>query len=254
MNKTWVRLLWVGMVVLGIGALLKGCGLVGDSATYRYKLTLSVDTPDGVKTGFSVVEITREQYGQAWKMMSSGAERATGEALYLDLGPGRRPLIALLTFNQFLKGGPEATDGFMHPRPARGWGEQAPTSLLTALSGGSGERAKYSGDDIVDEVRRLQSIHDVFQLAPKELPNLVTFGDINDPKTVALVDPDNLEETLGPGMKWRSATIEVVSSQESSLTTGIKKRLPWVDDYNTAFYPTNVAGHPAGLLRLDFKR
>ena len=33
---------------------LAGCGR---SETYRYKLTLSLDTPDGVKTGFNVVEL-----------------------------------------------------------------------------------------------------------------------------------------------------------------------------------------------------
>ena len=78
-------------VLLCVALALCGCGR---SASYRYKLTLSLDTPDGVKTGFNVVELSAVEVsiparGLGFKM--------TGQALYLDLGPGRRPLIALLT-------------------------------------------------------------------------------------------------------------------------------------------------------------
>ena len=43
-------------LLLGAPLLLAGCSR--NSASYRYKLTLSVDTPEGVKTGHSVVEVT----------------------------------------------------------------------------------------------------------------------------------------------------------------------------------------------------
>jgi hypothetical protein len=38
--------------VFGMPLLLSGCFV--RSASYRYKLALSVDTPEGVKSGFSV--------------------------------------------------------------------------------------------------------------------------------------------------------------------------------------------------------
>lgn len=77
-----IRLAMVGLLALG----LAGCGR---SESYRYKLTLAVNTPDGVKRGSTVTEWI------FWEV--SIPERGTphklrGEALYLDLGPGARPL------------------------------------------------------------------------------------------------------------------------------------------------------------------
>ena len=78
-------------VFLCAGLALGGCGR---SASYRYKLTLSLDTPDGVKTGFNVVEI--DAFDVIIPARGIGHKPA-GQALYVDLGPGRRPLVALLT-------------------------------------------------------------------------------------------------------------------------------------------------------------
>src|SRR5215217_3660313 len=87
MVRTSLRLAAVVMIALA----LAGCGR---TESYRYKLTLAVNTPNGIKRGSSVVEVMFYQV--------SFPERGTmhklrGEALYLDLGPGARPLIALLT-------------------------------------------------------------------------------------------------------------------------------------------------------------
>ena len=61
--------------------------------TYRYKLTMSVDTADGVMTAFNVVEVE-----QVWVYPDEGViSRTRGEALYIDLGPTRRPLVVLMT-------------------------------------------------------------------------------------------------------------------------------------------------------------
>src|SRR5258708_40333662 len=70
---------------------LAGCGR---TESYRYKLTLAVNTPDGVKRGSSVVEVV------FWNVSIPARgtmHKLRGEALYLDLGAGARPLIALLT-------------------------------------------------------------------------------------------------------------------------------------------------------------
>src|SRR5277367_2801434 len=70
---------------------LMGCG---KTESYRYKLTLAVNTPDGVKRGSSVVEVVFREFSFPER---GTAHRLRGEALYLDLGRGARPLIALLT-------------------------------------------------------------------------------------------------------------------------------------------------------------
>jgi hypothetical protein len=78
-------------MVAAMAAPLAGCA---KTESYRYKLTLTVNTPEGVKRASSVVEaifwtISIPDRGIAHKLR--------GEALYLDLGLGARPLIALLT-------------------------------------------------------------------------------------------------------------------------------------------------------------
>jgi hypothetical protein len=57
-----------------------------------------------------------------------------------------------------------------------------------------------------------------------ELPMLVRFRDIADPKTVERVDPNDLAASFGPGVKFSRATIEIV---DDPVTTGIEKRLVW---------------------------
>ena len=63
------------------------------------------------------------------------------------------------------------------------------------------------------------------ELALEKLPSLVTFRDISDPKTVVRLDPRDLESAFGPGVKLKSATIEIT---EEPITTGITTRLPWL--------------------------
>jgi hypothetical protein len=70
---------------------LAGCG---KSESYRYKLTLAVDTKDGIKRGSSVGEVA---HWEVFVPERGVAHKLRGEALYLDLGPGKRPLVALLS-------------------------------------------------------------------------------------------------------------------------------------------------------------
>ena len=66
-------------------------------------------------------------------------------------------------------------------------------------------------------------------ITPSDLPDLVTFADVNDPKSVILVDPNNLIATLGPGVSWRSMTLEAT---DEPLTKEIDEHLPWVRGYD----------------------
>jgi hypothetical protein len=83
-------LLFVAAAVM-MAVVLTGCGR---TESYRYKLTLAVNTPEGVKRGSSVVELV---FWEVSIPASGITHKLRGEALYLDLGPGARPLIALLT-------------------------------------------------------------------------------------------------------------------------------------------------------------
>jgi hypothetical protein len=127
--------------ILGLPLLLAGC--FGRSASYRYKLALSVDTPEGVKSGFSVGSV-RHAEENGWGGRGGGS-RTTGEAVYLDLGPVNRPLVALLT--RTLKAG-ERGHGtrWEADRPtlllARLYGEKQPVENVSAMCDGAASRSK----------------------------------------------------------------------------------------------------------------
>jgi hypothetical protein len=141
--------------------------------------------------------------------------KTTGQALYVDLGTGRRPLIALLTRIR------RAAD----PWPTfRGWGEDGPGEALADKCLG----AKKPGDWL-DEVEAMRKCGRPVAITPADLPELVTFADTNDPKSVMSVDPDNLSATLGPGVSWRSMTLEAT---DEPLSKGIDEHLPWVRAYD----------------------
>jgi hypothetical protein len=188
---------------------LAGCGR---SASYRYKLALTLNTLDGVKTGSNVVEINA--FDVILPARGIG-HKTTGQALYVDLGAGRRPLIALLTRIR------RATD----PWPTfRGWGEDAPGEALADKCLGA-KKPK----DWLNEVEATRKCGRPVAITPADLPDLVTFADTNDPKSAMLVDPNDLNATLGPGVSWRSMTLEAT---DEPLSKGVDEHLSWMRGYD----------------------
>ena len=57
---------------------------------------------------------------------------------------------------------------------------------------------------------------------------LVTFASVNDPNTVAEIDPNDLQATLGPGISWNEVTLEIT---DEPITKGIEQKLPWIPYY-----------------------
>jgi hypothetical protein len=185
---------------------LSGCGR---SAIYRYKLTLSLDTPDGVKTGFNVVEVN---YFEVSIPARGVAHKISGQGIYIDLGPGRRPLIALLT---------SARRQDQAAKDIR-WDEDVPTRIFVRQCLGLG--ANY---DRIDAATAINGCTTPFEISPSDLPDLVTFDDVNDPNSVRMVEPDHLNASLGPGVSWLSMTLEAT---DEPLSKGIDKKLPWLND------------------------
>jgi hypothetical protein len=77
----------------------------------------------------------------------------------------------------------------------------------------------------MDNIARTGHTRGVHRITPNDLPDLVTFADINDPKSVIEVDPSNLQTTLGPNVSWNEITLE---STDEPVTTGIQLKLPWI--------------------------
>jgi hypothetical protein len=194
--------------VAAISLCLAGCGRT-ESESYRYKLTIAVNTPDGVKKASSVAEVTF----WAVSIPASGImHKLNGEALYLDLGGGRRPLIALLTSQ-------------LHPKYGKDvrWSRDAgpAINLLTELYG-------PVLPDLLGGVARISGVRGIRKIVPNDLPDLVTFADVNNPATVIEIDRNDIQATLGAGVSWDEITLE---STDEPVTTGIVRTLPWLREY-----------------------
>ena len=92
------------------------------------------------------------------------------------------------------------------------------------------------GGELTSEgFRHYQNLKAKKVVALEKLPMLVRFRDIKDPKTVELVDLNDLENSFGKGVKLVSATIEMTDEG----IRGMEKWLPWIRDY----YDNNFDGN-----------
>jgi hypothetical protein len=191
-----------------ISLCIAGCG--GRSESYRYKLTVAVNTPDGIKRASSVVEVL---FWDVSIPARGTMHKLRGEALYLDLGFGARPLIALLTSRH-----PSNNDKGIRWSPEAG----PDTRLVLRLYG------EAPSENFVDDLPRIARMRGPHNITPADLPDLVTFANINDPATVIQVDRSDLQATFGRGISWNEITLE---STDEPITTGIVRKLPWLPTY-----------------------
>ena len=86
---------WLAIALMEV-SVLAACGFADDTPTYRYRLTVEVETPEGLRTGSSVIEV---QTDVASKLSISTPgqvrTRVRGESVAVDL-PGGKTLFALL--------------------------------------------------------------------------------------------------------------------------------------------------------------
>lgn len=150
--------LFIRIVAFVITALLLA-GCTGESWSWHQKLTIIVATPDGDKSGSSVVEVSWSEVNSV-HVYPGGY---SGEASVVDLGGGRY-LFALL-------------------------GEQTKYLAFESFNGGPGINEK-----IFAAMAKFRGVKPVQR---NDYPLMVTFDDINDPKSVKKVDPDNLDAAFG---------------------------------------------------------
>ncbi|WP_146227183.1 hypothetical protein [Rhodopseudomonas faecalis] len=179
----------------GLALPVAGCSFLFPKR-YRFRMTVEVETPDGLKTGSSVMEISAYKALKILPEEHAGGGDFLGEAVTVDLpdGPifvlreicgGCQPLSAMVTL-AFL---PETRRGHVD-------------SHVAAVGKLGGWFADYKAE-----------------LPRKDWPRMVRFRDLSDPTSVELVRP----ETIGV----KRIRLETTSDE---LTTGIDKRLPWLND------------------------
>jgi hypothetical protein len=197
------RCFLLGLAIAGI-AVLSGCDK--SSWSYRYRLTLFVETPEGEKSGTGVVEILVTKAAISLNQMPMNWE-LRGEAVSVDLGK-RGALFALL------EGG----------RPAQSF-----LALPQAVFERTGTLdRRYTAEEREGKLEGLQASA---ELARDEIPLLARFRDIDDPKTIEIVDPDDLAKSFGEGVRLLRAIIETT---KEPITKRIERQLKWLPELHSS--------------------
>lgn len=200
-----------GLVAALGGVFIGGCG--GPTYRYRYRLSLFVDTPEGVRSGSAV----RQCIAYEFVSLGSGGMGANtavkGEAAVVDLGE-RGFLFSLLV-------GPGGAADCAAHLPQQVFARAG----LVKLDYSDAPTTPQS--EIFKRTQRaIMGVRGPVEVRPEELPMLVRFRDIADPRTVERVRPDDLASTFGSSVRFARATIEIV---DAPVTTGIERRLPFWD-------------------------
>ncbi len=174
-------------------ALLGGCDW-SLAPSFRFRMTVEVQTPQGPVSGSSVLEI---QANRQTDLMTGGntvGVDLTGEAVAVDLPDGRTLFAVLRLADQKI--------------------DDLPTVVMKTLD----PQFDYDRADSAMRIARGRGAEGPVALSPEAYPLLVMFADIADPTSVERVDPAAIGVTR--------ITLETT---DDPVTTGIERRLAWLE-------------------------
>lgn len=170
----------------------------GDES-WRQKMVVTVSTPSGDVLGEAVTSV----YVHKNELFKDGAGHQftiKGEAVVVDLGAGRY-LFALLS----------SSDKVEHVA-------KLIPNYLSWVKGLPWEKANEAAPDLQGRIALPENLY----------PTLVTFADINDPKSLKEISLGNLAGAFGPGYALTSITLEIT---DASVTEGkVEAVLQWLRD------------------------
>lgn len=214
---------------------LGACGVVESGPNYRYRLTVEVDTPQGLRSGSSVIAV---KCGAVRLPAVGGAGcHARGEAVAVDLPDGR-------TLFAFLHGASKVDlINYLASSPAMPMSDDDDT--LTREQQWQ-RRARFLAQP--REVPRTVRFGKFANVLVDNYPIFATFADIGDPASIRAVNPDALDSEFGAGVRLKRITVQVT---EEPMTKKIKKRLPWLPNMYENL-PVDFA--PEGIPLGDMQR
>ena len=188
------------------------------TCTFRYKLTAEIMTPAGLKSGSSVIEVNYRRGGD-WGGGPHGERWATGEAVYVDLGHGKN-LFVLLSNRESgrndLVG--DTSRSYDHAKGALD-AFALPIKVF-------GLTWKFGQEKRLCKELNVASTNTKREVPFDNLPTLVTFADVFDPKSVRVVQPERFETDFGVGYKFLRARIEPTTHVPTESIEGILHWLP----------------------------
>jgi hypothetical protein len=195
---------------------------------------VEVETPEGIKTGSAVREVSASSGVKVFQEESGASVHVRGEAVVVDLGK-RGALFALLR-------GKKLGDDYGYGIVFNAFGYRA--GSLTP------EGIRYFSQKTGSVV-----------LEPENYPQLVRFRDLHDPMSVEEITVETtndnsakqLEEAFGSGVKIKQITLEMT---KDDVTSEIAKWLPWLSAIKGGYLhggPTG-RGAPLGLYGSHFRK
>ncbi len=227
--------------ILIIIAVYVGYEAFFNHGSWNYKLTLVVETPEGQVIGSAVRKVSAYREPVILQFLPSASYAhadVKGEAVLVDLGK-RGVLFALLKASNGVNG--DAKYIVFREFPFR-WKDA------------TGESHVGGGELTSEGIRYYRNLEGKKELSFDKIPMLVRFRDIKDPKSVELVNPNDLEESFGKGVKLVSATLEMTGEP---VTKGVEKKLPWLEIIDGGYLDGQFAGGGPELSNIlhggDFK-
>jgi len=215
-----MNLRWLGPLAL-LAALVIGDQIRINRPGHKYRLTVEVETPDGIKSASGVMAVHPDR-----SYSRGGQTRTNGDAVFVDLGGGKNLLALLAHIDQSVE-----FDG----------------TNYVALRAYNVAGRKVSFNDMT-------RMTDAVPLTGALIPVLVTFISPDDPATARAVPPNDLEAALGNGFRLHGISAEVVPNGlwpldfggplGDPVTRGIEAKLPW---WNRSDDPAAIALRAAGL-------
>ena len=219
------RAFLISTTTIPLAIVLAGCGSSDESsgmtargyffAAHRFRLTVEVETPEGMRRGSSVIQVR-------WSISSYEID---GEAVAVALPDGQTLFVLLRSEAQ------ESADwaGF-----ASTW---VPQNIQDAWvlprrekDASQIDKGKYFWEQVA-EYRGTVPVPRTQKMPWGEIDNypyFVRFKDIRDPSSVEMVDPDNLAGSFGPGYRLVSLTATFTADP---VTHNIENMLTWLGSY-----------------------
>ncbi|MCJ8190236.1 hypothetical protein [Sphingomicrobium aestuariivivum] len=203
-----------GILGAGVGTLFAALGAcnIFRSPSYRFRLTVNVDTPDGIRTGSSICEVKADRGTDLSTGGQTQGVKMRGEAAIVELPDDRLLVALLLTNNPLLR-------------------DVGKASLRTLDGGFDGK--KYNSAKRIEDAGSIGPV----DMPEPDLPVLVTFEDPTDPESLKVVDPSDLASTFGAGYSLESITMETTQDR---VTDHVPEFFPWLPAIPGSLLPSTT--------------
>ena len=220
----FLQMKWVVPVLL-LGAIYIADQIRINRPDHKYRLTVEVDTPDGVRSASGILSVRpNRNYGGSGT--GSSVPQAKGDALLLELGEGRN-LVVLMAYGE---------DGANF--------EDA-SFLPTRVLGATDRRISFR------DMKTLSG-RPAVNVPDAQRPVLMSLPDLNDPKSARRVKASDLEAAFGKDYRLRRFMLEIVAngywpidfggSLGEPVTRGVTTKLPWLNTSGGAATALQAAG------------